>query len=64
VELTRTYDIEDARAFLVNTGVDADRIAGEVAGRVGAAFVRATKPVATVKPKASRSCGCGDDCCT
>jgi len=46
IEFTRTYDVEDARAFLVNTGVDADRIAREVAGRVGAAFVRATKPLA------------------
>lgn len=44
VEFTRTYDGSDAKAFLVNTGLDADRIAGEVAGRVGAAFVRATKP--------------------
>ena len=44
VEFTRTYDVNDARAFLVNTGLDADRIAGEVAGRVGAAFVRAKKP--------------------
>jgi SAM-dependent methyltransferase len=43
VELTRTYDVEDARAFLVNTGLDADRIAREVAGRVGAAFIRARK---------------------
>ena len=46
VELTRTYDMEDAKAFLVNTGLDAARIAREVAGRVGAAFVRATKPAA------------------
>jgi arsenite methyltransferase len=45
VEFTRTYAIEDAKAFLMNTGVDADRIAAEVAGRIGAAFVRATKPV-------------------
>ena len=44
VEFTRTYEAADARAFLVNTGLDAERIAGEVAGRVGAAFVRATKP--------------------
>ena len=44
VEFTRTYDIDDARAFLVNTGLDVDPIAREVAGRVGAAFVRATKP--------------------
>ena len=46
VEFTRTYDVEDAKAFLVNTGFDAGQIAREVAGRVGAAFVRATKPAA------------------
>ena len=64
VEFTRTYDFEDAKAFLVNTGVDAARIAGEVAGRVGAAFVRATKPqLSSAKPTSSRSCGCADECC-
>ena len=62
VELTRTYDFLDAKAFLANTGLDADRIANEVAGRVGAAFVRATKPEGTTV--ATRSCGCADDCCT
>jgi SAM-dependent methyltransferase len=61
VEFTRTYEVDDARAFLVNTGVDADRIAAEVAGRIGAAFVRATKPSNTTS---TRSCGCADDCCT
>lgn len=61
VEFTRTYEIEDAHAFLVNTGVDADRIAREVAGRIGAAFVRATKPSSSTS---TRSCGCADDCCT
>ena len=45
IELTRAYDFNDAKAFLVNAGLDTDRIATEVAGRVGAAFVRATKPV-------------------
>jgi len=44
VEMTRTYSFDDARAFLVNTGLDAEKIATEVAGRVGAGFVRATKP--------------------
>ncbi|HJU89396.1 MAG TPA: arsenite methyltransferase [Gemmatimonadaceae bacterium] len=44
VEMTRTYDVDDARAFLTNTGLDAERIAREVSGRVGAAFVRARKP--------------------
>ena len=50
VEMTRTYDVEDARAFLVNAGVDVDRAARELAGRVGAAFVRATKPAAARRP--------------
>jgi SAM-dependent methyltransferase len=44
VEMTRTYSFEDAKAFLVNTGMEVDRIAIEVAGRVGAGFVRAVKP--------------------
>ncbi len=44
VEMTRLYELDDARAFLANTGLDVDRIAAEVAGRVGAAFVRAAKP--------------------
>ena len=64
VEFTRTYAIDDAKAFLRNTGVDADRIAAEVAGRIGAAFVRATKPVSASSPRSSRSCGCADECCT
>ncbi len=46
VEMTRLYEVEDARAFLVNAGLDVDRVAAEVAGKVGAAFVRATKPTA------------------
>ncbi len=45
VEMTRTYSFDDARAFLANTGLDADRIAREVDGRVGAGFIRATKPL-------------------
>lgn len=65
VEFTRVYDVADAHAFLVNTGVDAERIAGEVAGRIGAAFVRATKPVAAAAPaQSTRTCGCADECCT
>jgi SAM-dependent methyltransferase len=65
IEFTRTYDVADAKAFLKNTGVDADRIAMEVAGRIGAAFIRATKPMpaTTPAPRSSRTCGCTDDCC-
>jgi SAM-dependent methyltransferase len=79
VEMTRTYDVEDARAFLVNAGVDVERAAREVAGRIGAAFIRARKPAATSSPvpqtsaqhasrgtplpTAAAPC-CGTDCCT
>lgn len=63
VEMTRTYAVEDARAFLVNAGVDVERAAREVAGRVGAAFVRATKPaVAPAGAGTDRAC-CGPACC-
>jgi hypothetical protein len=44
--MTRFYSYADARGFLANAGLDADRIAAAVAGRVGAGFVRARKPAA------------------
>ena len=50
VEMTRTYNVDDARAFLVEAGVDVDRVARDLAGRVGAAFVRATKPAHAPAP--------------
>ncbi len=55
VEPTRIYRAEDAREFLTGAGMDADRIAAELDGKVMGAFVRATKPAA--------GCGCGPDCC-
>jgi arsenite methyltransferase len=44
VEPWRVYQIEDARAFLMDTGLDVDQIAREVDGRIASAFVRARKP--------------------
>jgi len=58
IEMTRTYELEDARAFLAGAGLDVEQLASEVEGRVGAAFVRATKPTVT-----RRGCGCDDGCC-
>jgi arsenite methyltransferase len=55
VEPWRVYKIEDARAFLTESGVDVDRLAPEVDGRFASAFVRARKPEA-------KSC-CGPTCC-
>jgi arsenite methyltransferase len=44
IEPTRVYSIEDARQFLVESGVDVDAIAPLVEGKFMSAFIRATKP--------------------
>src|SRR5271165_6557895 len=44
IEPTRTYNVEDARAFLADQGVDVDAIAPQVDGKFMSAFVRAKKP--------------------
>jgi arsenite methyltransferase len=54
IEPTRVYNIEDARAFLTDQGVDVDDVAPQVDGKFMSAFVRATKP--------SGPC-CGPECC-
>jgi hypothetical protein len=54
IEPTRVYEVEDAAAFLIGTGLDADEFASQIDGKFMSAFVRATKPV--------KSC-CGPDCC-
>jgi SAM-dependent methyltransferase len=54
LEPTRIYNIEDARIFLTEAGVDVDAIAPLVEGRFFSAFVRATKPVAAC---------CAPGCC-
>ncbi|MDQ2843619.1 MAG: methyltransferase domain-containing protein, partial [Acidobacteriota bacterium] len=50
IEPTRVYDIEDARAFLSNQGVDVDAMAPVVADKFMGAFIRATKPVGCCAP--------------
>jgi SAM-dependent methyltransferase len=44
LEVTRVYEIEDARHFLTEAGVDVDAIAPQVGGKFASMFVRATKP--------------------
>ena len=55
VDPWRVYRIEDARAFLAQSGLDVDRLAGQVDGQVTSSFVRATKPQ-------TKSC-CNAGCC-
>ena len=55
VEPWRIYSVEDARVLLTEAGLDVDRLAAEVDGRLASAFIRARKPVA-------KSC-CGPECC-
>jgi hypothetical protein len=55
IEPTRVYDVEDARAFLGEKGVDVDKVASQLQGKIMSAFVRATKPEGA-------SC-CGPGCC-
>jgi ubiquinone/menaquinone biosynthesis C-methylase UbiE len=46
VEPTRVYNIEDARQFLAESGVNVDEIAPLVEGKFASAFIRASKPPA------------------
>jgi SAM-dependent methyltransferase len=49
MEPTRIYQLEDVKEFLTGTGLDADRIASQLAGKVMSAFVRARKPIYTAQ---------------
>jgi arsenite methyltransferase len=55
IEATRVYNIDDARAFLSNRGLDVDELARQVGGKFISAFVRATKPAAVC---------CAPSCCS
>jgi arsenite methyltransferase len=57
VEPWRVYAVEDARAFLLESGLDVDALAPQVDGRFASAFVRARKPTA-----GDTSC-CSSTCC-
>ncbi len=57
IETTRVYEVEDARAFLAQSGLDVETIAPLVKGKFTSAFVRATKAART-----DAAC-CGPTCC-
>jgi ubiquinone/menaquinone biosynthesis C-methylase UbiE len=61
VEPTRIYNIEDARQFLTESGVDVDAIAPQVHERFMSAFIRASKPAAADEPA---SACCAPGCCS
>ena len=52
LEPVRTYQIEDARQFLTEAGVDVDTIAPQVEGKFMSAFIRATKPAVAATQEA------------
>ena len=54
IEPTREYNVEDARQFLTEAGVDVDAIAPLVNGKFFSAFIRASKPKAAC---------CAPGCC-
>jgi SAM-dependent methyltransferase len=54
VEPTRIYNIEDARQFLTEAGVDVNAIAPQVNNKFFSAFIRASKPKAAC---------CAQGCC-
>jgi SAM-dependent methyltransferase len=56
VEPWRVYDVNDARAFLTDAGLDVDAMAPQVEGRFLSAFIRGRKPD-------SQPC-CGPSCCS
>jgi len=56
VEPWRVYNIEDARSFLTDSGLDVDALAPQVEGMFTSSFIRATKP-------AAKSC-CESTCCS
>jgi SAM-dependent methyltransferase len=56
VEPWRVYQVEDARAFLAESGIDVDQLAPQVDGKIASAFIRARRPEA-------KSC-CGPTCCS
>jgi arsenite methyltransferase len=60
VEPWRVYEVEDAKQFLTEAGLDVNALASEVDGKIASAFIRATKPQPTLE--AGQDC-CGSDCC-
>jgi hypothetical protein len=55
IEPWRAYNIDDARSFLADSGLDVDALAQQVEGMFTSSFIRATKP--TPNPGKNRNDG-------
>lgn len=62
IEPTRVYQVEDARVFLEEAGLDVDAFTQQIDGRFMAAFVRAAKPRKLEHAPATDCCAPG--CCS
>ena len=62
IEPTRIYQVEDARTFLEEAGLDVEAFTQEIDGRFMAAFVRASKP-RMLETVPAQSC-CAPGCCS
>jgi SAM-dependent methyltransferase len=70
IEVTRVYNVEDAREFLSVQNVDVDEVAREVDGKFVSGFVRATKPIAAARAQSGTGTNqattptcCASSCC-
>ncbi len=66
IEATRVYQVEDARSFLEEAGLDVEAFGEAVDGKIMAAFVRGTKPidVATAAAEVTAGACCAPGCCS
>ncbi len=62
IEPTRIYRPEDALQFLTESGLDTSNLTA-MEGKIMAAFVRATKPVAAAGTTSEETSCCGPTCC-
>jgi ubiquinone/menaquinone biosynthesis C-methylase UbiE len=70
IEVTRVYNVEDAREFLSVQDIDVNEVAREVDGKFVSGFVRATKPIAAARAESGTGTNqattpvcCASSCC-
>lgn len=67
IEVTRTYDVEDAKEFLATQPQDIQAMAAEIDGKFVSAFIRAQKPGVDTTARAADNNAddacCGGCCC-